>query len=150
MNVQKGCYYCERDEEFRKLLFEVCDLRISKVFLCKDQTLPGRCTIMFNGGHYEEIYQIPKAERDLFMDDVCTLAQTIQEMFHADKINYGIYGDNCRHVHYTVCPKYQDKLGWGQPFILFPEPKDLVYLTDEQYQERMDALRSALQEKIRG
>ena len=90
LNHKKGCYYCERDAAFQELLFELCDLRISKVFLCKDQTLPGRCTIMFDGGHYDELYQIPKAERDLFLDDVCLLAQTIQELFHADKINYAI------------------------------------------------------------
>ena len=74
--MQQNCFYCDRDEEFRNLLFEVCDLTISKVFLCKDQTLPGRCTIMFKE-HYEEIFQIPKADRDLFMNDVCLLAQTI-------------------------------------------------------------------------
>ena len=148
MKFQKGCYYCERDEAFRELLYEFCDLRISKVFLCKDQTLPGRCTIMFNGGHYEEIYDIPKAERDLFMDDVCTLAQTIQELFGADKINYAIYGDACRHVHYTICPKYEGKLGWGTPFVLFPDPEVRVYLTPEAYEERMAMMKKALLAKI--
>lgn len=148
MKFKEGCYYCERDAAFQELLFELCDLRISKVFLCKDQTLPGRCTIMFNGGHYEEIYEIPKAERDLYMDDVCTLAQTIQELFHADKINYGIYGDTCRHVHYTICPKYEGKLGWGGPFVLFPDPAERIYLTEEEYKERMDMMREALLAKI--
>ncbi|MBQ6829969.1 MAG: hypothetical protein IJO59_02460 [Clostridia bacterium] len=145
---REGCYYCERDEEFRALLFELCDLRIAKVFLCKDQTLPGRCTIMFNGGHYEEIFDIPKPERDLFMDDVCLLAQTLKELFGADKINYAIYGDNCRHVHYTICPKYEDKLGWGTPFVLFPDPAVRVYLTDEEYDERMKLIKTALYAKL--
>ena len=145
--TQKGCYYCDRDEGFRELLFYVCDLRASKVFLCKDQTLPGRCTIMFKD-HYEEIFEIPKAERDLYMDDVCLLAETINELFHPDKINYGIYGDGCRHVHYTVCPKYEGKLGWGAPFIMFPDPKDRVWLTEEEYAQRMDLLRTALQAKL--
>lgn len=148
MKFKEGCYYCERDAAFRELLFELCDLRISKVFLCKDQTLPGRCTIMFNGGHYEEIYDIPKAERDLFMDDVCTLAQTIQELFGADKINYGIYGDTCRHVHYTICPKYEGKLGWGGPFVLFPDPSVRVYLTEEEYAQRMAMMKDALLAKL--
>lgn len=145
---QEGCYYCERDAAFQELLYELCDLRISKVFLCKDQTLPGRCTIMFNNGHYEEIYDIPKAERDLFMDDVCTLAQTISELFGADKINYAIYGDKCRHVHYTICPKYEDKLGWGTPFVLFPDPEVRVYLSAEEYAERMDMMKKALLAKL--
>ena len=69
MEKQKGCYYCERDRSFQELLFEVCDLKISKVFFCKDQTLPGRCTIMFRN-HYEELYEIPRALRNEFMEDV--------------------------------------------------------------------------------
>lgn len=148
MKLQKGCYYCDRDEAFQELLFELCDLRISKVFLCKDQTLPGRCTIMFNGGHYEEVFEIPKEQRDMFMDDVCTLAQVISELFGAEKINYGIYGDTCRHVHFTVCPKYKDKLGWGGPFVLFPEPSVRVYLTSDDYKERMQMMRTALKNKL--
>ena len=138
-----NCFYCDRDEEFKKLLFEVCDLSISKVFLCKDQTLPGRCTIMFKE-HYEEIFQIPKEERDLFMNDVCLLAKTISELFNPDKINYGIYGDTCRHVHYTICPKYEGKLGWGTTFVMFPDNKDLVYLSDDELEARIELLKNTL------
>ena len=87
--------------------------------------------------HYNEIYEIPKADRDEFMDDVCALAQTIKELFGADKINYAIYGDEVTHVHYTICPKYKGKLGWGGPFVLFPEEKDKITLTEEEYKERM-------------
>ena len=144
MEKQKGCYYCERDRSFQELLFEVCDLKISKVFFCKDQTLPGRCTIMFRN-HYEELYEIPRALRNEFMEDVCVLAQTIQELYGADKINYGIYGDEVRHVHVTICPKYRDKLGWGRPFEMFPEHR--VFLTPEQYEAEIERLRDALLKK---
>ncbi len=141
---EKGCFYCERDENFRELLFELCDLKASKVFFCKDQTLPGRCTIMYRY-HYEEIYQIPKEERDAYMDDVCALAETIAELYRPDKINYGIYGDTVRHVHVTICPKYRDKIGWGRPFEMFPENR--VFLSDEQCTLAMDRLRRALLKK---
>lgn len=143
----QGCYYCDRDEAFRELLFEICDLKASKIFLCKDQTLPGRCTIMFKD-HYEEIYEIPKADRDAYMDDVCALAETIKELFHPDKINYGIYGDTCRHVHYTICPKYEGKLGWGTPFIMFPDPSERIYLSEGEYAQRMDLICRTVRAKL--
>lgn len=136
MKKMDGCYYCEQDAAFRRLLFKICDLKASSVFLCRDQTLPGRCTIMYKE-HYNEIFEIPKADRDEFMDDVCALAQTIKELFGADKINYAIYGDEVTHVHYTICPKYKGKLGWGGPFVLFPKEEDKITLTDEEYKERM-------------
>ena len=145
--TKPGCYYCDRDEGFRSLLFELCDLRVSKEFLCKDQTLPGRCTIMYKD-HVDELYRIPKEQRDLFMDDVCLLAETIRELFHADKINYAVYGDEVTHVHFTICPKYRGKLGFGKPFVLFPEKEDLVYLTEAEYAERMELIRSTLLDKL--
>jgi diadenosine tetraphosphate (Ap4A) HIT family hydrolase len=144
LKTTKGCYYCERDEGFRELLYELCDLKVSKVFFCKDQTLPGRCTIMFSE-HYEEIYEIPKSERDEYMDDVCALAEAIKEIYGADKINYGIYGDNVRHVHFTICPKYTGKLGWGGPFEMFPENR--VFLEPEQYKAEMKILREEVLKK---
>lgn len=144
MITEKGCYYCERDESFCELLYELCDLQVSKVFFCKDQTLPGRCTIMFKD-HYQELYQIQKSERDAYMDDVCALAETISELYCPDKINYGIYGDTVRHVHYTVCPKYKDRVGWGSPFEMFPPNR--VFLTPEQYGSEMERLRNALLKK---
>lgn len=141
-----SCFYCDRNEEFRKVLFEICDLPASKIFLCRDQTLPGRCTIMYKE-HIEELYRIPKADRDIFMDDVCALAETITELFGAEKINYAIYGDEVRHVHFTLCPKYREKLNWGKPFVLFPEEKDLVILTEEEYRQRMELIRKAVRAK---
>ncbi len=139
MKKIKGCYYCEQGHEFQKLLFKICDLKVSSVFLCKDQTLPGRCTIMYKD-HYNEIYEIPVEERHEFVDDVCALAQTIKEIFGADKINYAIYGDEVTHVHFTLCPKYKGKLGWAKPFVLFPDEKDRIYLNEDEYRERMELI----------
>lgn len=51
------------------------------------------------------------------------------------------------HVHYTLCPKYKGRLGWGGPFVLFPEEKDKIILTDEQYRERMELIRKAVMKK---
>ena len=147
MNKKAGCFYCERDANFRSLLFEMGDLRASKVFLCKDQTLPGRCTIMFEE-HYDEIFQIPEDRRNVYMGDVCALAQTLKELFGADKINYAIYGDEVTHVHFTVCPKYRGKLAWGKPFILFPDEDVKVYLTDKEYKERMDLIYKTVRAKL--
>lgn len=146
MNEVNHCFYCDQEEEFKKVLFKICDLKASSVFLCKDQTLPGRCTIMYKD-HYNEIYQIPKQDRDEFMDDVCALSETIQELFGADKINYAIYGDEVTHVHYTICPKYKGKLGWGKPFILFPDEKDKITLTDDEYKERMELIKKTVKMK---
>ena len=81
------------------------------------------------------------------MDPRWALAWTIKDLFGADKITYAIYGEEVTHVHYTLCPKYKGRLGWGGPFVLFPEEKDKITLTDEQYRERMELIRKAVMKK---
>ena len=134
-NMEK-CQYCERNDRFRSLLFEVCKLQVSTVFLCKDQTLPGRCTIMYKE-HYSELYQIPANERDQYIQDICALQETLVEIFHPDKLNIAYYGDKCSHVHFTICPKYKDRLGWGEAFVNFPLEEDRIYLSESQYEQRI-------------
>ncbi len=146
MSSPAGCFYCDRDTQFQTVLLEICDLKASKVFLCQDQTLPGRCTIMYKD-HYRELFEIPKSDRDDFMDDVCALAQTIRGIFGADKINYAIYGDEVSHVHFTLCPKYRGKLGWGGPFVLFPAAGEKIILSAAEYQERMDLIRKEVRSR---
>ena len=141
-----SCQYCERDERFRPLLFEVCQLSCSTVFLCKDQTLPGRCTIMYQD-HCKELYEIPEEKRNAYMQDVCALQETLVELFQPAKLNTAYYGDKCPHVHFTICPKYEDKLGWGGPFVNFPAEEVRVFLTEDQYRQRMDSIRTLVLKK---
>ncbi len=140
------CPYCDRDGRFRSLLFEVCRLRVSTVFLCKDQTLPGRCTIMYRD-HCAELCDVPEEERNWFMQDVCDLQEALIELFRPDKLNTAYYGDLCRHVHFTVCPKYRDRLGWGGPFVNFPSESDMICLSEKEYLERITQIRTCLMKK---
>lgn len=142
----QSCQYCQRPERFRSLLFEVCTLPCSTVFLCKDQTLPGRCTIMYKD-HCAELCEIPEKERNEYIKDVCTLQETLMELYRPAKLNTAYYGDKCPHVHFTICPKYEDKLGWGGPFVNFPPEEHKVTLTPEQYQSAIENIRTLVLKK---
>lgn len=143
MSRHDSCIYCEENKTLFEVLIKVCSLEQSNVYLCKDQTLPGRCVIACKE-HYDEIFLIPKKQRDSFMDEVCLLAGTIKELFGAAKINYGMYGDKLSHVHFTLCPKFPDKLGWGKPFIMYPDAGEMVTLSENEYQQRAEKIRSSL------
>ena len=145
-NNMDKCQYCDRDERFKSLFFEVCELTVSTVFLCKDQTLPGRCTIMYKD-HINELYQIPEDKREQYIKDICALEEALMEIFHPDKLNMAYYGDKCNHVHFTICPKYEDKLGWGEAFFTFPPEEERVFLTDAQYKQRIEQIKSIVLEK---
>ena len=50
-------------------------------------------------------------------------------------------------MHFTLCPKYKGRLGWGGPFVLFPQEQDKITLTDDLYRERMEQIGAAVMEK---
>ena len=105
MITEKGCYYCERDEEFLSAV-QLCDLKMSKVFFLQGPDAPGRCTIMFKD-HYEESTRSQKKKGE-YMDDVCALAND-KSLY--PEINTHIWRQ-CAHG-ISPCPKTRGKVGLG-------------------------------------
>lgn len=97
--------------------------------------------------HINELYQIPEVKREQYIKDICALEEALMEIFHPDKLNMAYYGDNCNHVHFTICPKYEDKLGWGEAFVVFPPEKEREFLTDEQYEQRIEQIKRIVLKK---
>ena len=143
----KGCFYCDHGPDFQDMFYYVCDLKISSVFLAKDQTYRGRSSCMFKPAHYDELYEIPPEQMHEFMDDVAAVAETLKELYQAKKINYAVYGDVVSHFHFNLVPKYPDSPGFGGPFEL--NPKEKVLLSEEEYRRVIGEI-SALARRKRG
>ena len=92
--------------------------------------------------HVTEFFKISEEDRHEFIDAVSITANAVMNVFGADKINYATYGDKVNHLHVHVTPKYQDGPDWGGPFSDAREPKRL---TEEEYQERVKAIRDAIE-----
>ena len=131
-----NCGYCMRGELLEKFGIFICDLQVSSLILFKEQSKPGRCIVAYRD-HVSEIIDISDEERNLFMEDVAHAARAI----HADKLNYGAYGDTGCHLHMHLCPKYKDGDEWGGTFRMNP---DKTYLTDAEYQEMIEKIKANL------
>lgn len=141
MNELPDCLYCRKDQRLQNLMIEVTTLRVSTLYLFRDQTHRGRCVVAYRG-HVNELFELPDAELALFMQDVVQAARAIQAACSPKKINYGAYSDKLPHLHMHLVPKYEGGTSWGTTFEMMPANKTL--LTDAEYAELMAAIKRAL------
>lgn len=132
MNFDENCFYCSKSSELDNLMIKICDLEVSTVYLFKEQTLKGRCNVVFKE-HKSEIKDLTADELSAYIADVAKVATAIQKAFNPDKINYGAFADTMKHLHFHVVPKYEGGASWGKTFEMMPENK--VLLSEEEYSE---------------
>lgn len=135
-----NCGYCMHGELLAAYGIYMCDLSVSKLYLFKEQSHPGRCIVAYND-HISEIVDISDANRSAFFADVNRAAKAIHAVFHPDKVNYGAYGDTGCHLHFHLVPKYEGEFEWGGVFEMNPGK---VYLSDEEY----DAMIAKIKENL--
>jgi ATP adenylyltransferase len=129
MSNLPDCLYCRKDQRLHDLMIEIAPLRVSTLYLFKEQTYRGRCVVAYQA-HVNELFELPDAELARFMQDVARAAKAIRDACDAKKINYGAYSDKLPHLHVHLVPKYVDGPSWGAPFAMMPEPKQLLGAAD--------------------
>ena len=134
------CLYCTNNETLHNLMIEIAALKVSRAFLFKEQTYRGRCLVAYNG-HVNDLNELSDEERNAFMDDVVRVTRAMQRVFNPEKINYGAYSDKLSHLHFHLAPKYIDGPDYGGTFRMNPGE---TYLTDEEYQAMINAIKAEL------
>lgn len=134
------CAYCVEGELLDKFGIKICELESSLVILFKEQSHKGR-VIVAHKNHVSEIVDLTEAERNQFMAEVNQVSQAIHKAFQPTKVNYGAYGDNGKHLHFHLVPKYENEFEWCSTFAMNP---DRVYLSDDEYKEVIDAIKENL------
>ena len=136
----KDCLYCQNNETLHSLMIEVATLRVSRLFIFKEQTYHGRCLVAHKD-HVDDLNLLSDEERNAFMADVAQVTRAMQKVFNPAKINYGAYSDTLSHLHFHLIPKYVDGPDFGGVFQMNPQK---TYLSDKEYAEMAEAIKKAL------
>ncbi len=136
----KDCLYCTNNETLHNLMIEITHLRVSRVFLFKEQTYHGRCLVAYDG-HVTDLNELHDQQRKDFMDDVAQPTRAMQKAFNPEKINYGAFSDTLSHLHFHLAPKYVG--GPDYPGLFRMNPGE-VYLSDEEYKEMIEKIKANL------
>ena len=136
-----NCAYCVEGDLVDKFGIKILDLAASKVYLFKEQSHLGR-VIVASKYHVSEMVDLPRRDRQAFMDDVAQVAEALHKIFHPKKINYGAYGDTGCHLHFHLVPKYaDDEFEWGGVFAMNPNRK---YLSEAEYADLVAKIKAEL------
>lgn len=136
----KDCLYCTNNQTQKDLMLPIANLRVSRAFLFREQSYPGRCLVAYNE-HVNDLNELSDEQRNAFMADVAQVTRAMQKTFNPEKINYGAYADKLCHLHFHLVPKYVDGLDYGGTFQMNPQK---TYLTDDEYDAMIAALRANL------
>lgn len=129
-----NCAYCMREEKpelYKGFGYYVMDLKVSSLYIFREQSHLGRCIVAYKD-HVSEIVDLTKEERESFIEDVNNVSQAIHKAFSPNKVNYGFYGDTGKHLHCHLCPKYEGQYEWGGVFLMNPHLNDL---SDEELEK---------------
>lgn len=137
MDNQNSCFYCEKDQRLEDIMIEICELKVSTLYLFREQSYKGRCIVAYKG-HVNELFELEDNELELFMKDVKRAAKVLQKVFAPNKINYGAYSDKLPHLHFHLVPKYEDGPNWGSTFEMNPGK---VLLREEEYKEMIKLIK---------
>jgi diadenosine tetraphosphate (Ap4A) HIT family hydrolase len=109
--------------------------------------------LMMNDNHYpwfilvpqrvnlSEIYQLNEADRQLLQTESCLLAQTLAEIYHADKMNVAAIGNLVPQLHLHHVVRYQTDAAWPAP--VWGKFAAVPY-TDEQIIKHKQAVHAAI------
>lgn len=134
------CLYCSKLPILDELMIKITDLRVSELYLFKEQSHPGRCNVVYKD-HGVELYELSDEDRNAFMNDVVHAARTMQKVFQPAKINYGAFSDKLSHLHFHLVPKYVDGYNYGGVIEMNPQK---VYLSEDEYQQMILKIKSSL------
>ncbi|MCF0131825.1 MAG: HIT family protein [Pseudobutyrivibrio sp.] len=135
-----NCAYCMENELLDAFGIKICDLKVSKLYLFKEQSHKGRVIVAYKD-HVSEIVELNEEERAAFFEDVNRAACALHKAFSPAKVNYGAYGDTGHHLHFHLVPKYTDGYEWGSTFAMNPKE---VFLTDDEYTSLIEEIKNAL------
>lgn len=134
------CMYCQKLPVLKELMIKICNLKVSELFLFKEQSYYGRCNVVYKD-HGVELHELSDEERNTFMADVAKVAKAIDKVFQPSKINYGAYADTLSHLHMHIAPKYKDGYKFGGVFEMNPQE---TYLSDSEYEEMIEKIKANL------
>ena len=136
--THEGCPFCAADLDETEEWLLVSRSTQTKLWLSKNQTYRGHCSLVFLGRHVERLDDLDDAEYQRFTSDLRGALRAVRQAFAPDHVNVEILGNVVRHLHAHVIPRYRDDPRWGQA----------IWLTDAKQMPVTQVARVELEARV--
>ncbi len=136
-----SCLYCDDKAKLDSLMIPICDLKVSKLYLFREQTYYGRCVVAYKD-HGRELFDLSDEEVAELFADVKRVGAAINKAVKPAKVNYGMFSDTLPHLHVHIAPKQEGGHTFGGTFEMNVNPPK--YLTDEEYEVIINKIKENL------
>lgn len=118
----------------------IASLKVSSLYLAKNQTYRGQCLLIFDCRHAVRLEQLPEHEWMDFCADLFRAERASARALKPDHMNLAVLGNMIPHLHWHVVPRYKTDPRWGAPIW----PTSLADMADTRFdaRERADLIGS--------
>ena len=132
------CDLVHSDAHEDEHLIQIYDLTLSRLYLSKNQFVKGYCVLICRR-HVIELSELSRPERAAYFDEVALVANVLQKIFAADKMNYNILGNVSPHLHTHILPRYFTDSAPNRPIDPALKGHEL-FLTASEYRNRINLI----------
>ncbi|MBX3704661.1 MAG: HIT family protein [Steroidobacteraceae bacterium] len=93
----------------------VAALKVSSLYLIKNQTYRGQCVLIFDRRHAVRPEQLSEHEWTAFCADLLRAERAVMGAVKPDHMNLASLGNIIPHLHWHVVPRYTSDPRWGAP-----------------------------------
>lgn len=107
------CLICDRINMIKEGTnpYFVKELKTGYVVIGDNQHFYGYTLFLYKNHEYTGLFQMPKEERILFLEEMTKVAEAVSKAFDAEKINYELLGMGDAHLHWHINPRKYGDLG---------------------------------------
>jgi diadenosine tetraphosphate (Ap4A) HIT family hydrolase len=98
----------------------VARLSVSSLYLAKNQTYLGQCSLIFDLRHVARPDQLTASEWSAFCADLFAAQLAVIAVTQPDHINVESLGNVVPHLHWHIIPRYVGDPRWGMPIWTTP------------------------------
>ena len=95
-------------------------MSVSSLYLAKNQTYRGQCTLIFDLRHAARPDQLSADEWSAFCADLYAAQRAVVTVTHPDHVNVESLGNVVPHLHWHIIPRYVGDRRWGMPIWTTP------------------------------
>jgi diadenosine tetraphosphate (Ap4A) HIT family hydrolase len=98
----------------------VAPLSVSSLYLSKNQTYRGQCSLIFDLRHAARPDELTSAEWAAFCADLFIAQRAVVTATRPDHVNVESLGNVVPHLHWHIIPRYVGDPRWGMPIWTTP------------------------------